>query len=65
MSSRKGYHMYYVALVCPNEIDEVINRFKVWMKDRFGCKAAMKSPAHITLVAPFWLEDKKQNRDSV
>lgn len=53
--------MYYVALVCPNEIDEVINRFKVWMKDRFGCKAAMKSPAHITLVAPFWLEDKKEN----
>jgi 2'-5' RNA ligase len=61
MSTRKGYHMYYIALVCPNEIDEVINRFKLWMRDSFGCKAAMKSPAHITLVAPFWLADEKEN----
>jgi len=24
------------------------------MKDRFGCVVAMKSPAHITLIPPFW-----------
>lgn len=48
--------MYYVAVVCPPEIDEKVLQYKHWMRERFGCKAALKSPAHLTLIAPFWLE---------
>lgn len=49
--------MYYVAVVCPPEIDEKVLQYKHCMRERFGCKAALKSPAHLTLIAPFWLEE--------
>ncbi|HEX4957836.1 MAG TPA: 2'-5' RNA ligase family protein, partial [Lacibacter sp.] len=52
------HRMYYVAVVCPPEIDEKVLQYKHWMRHRFGCKAALKSPAHLTLIAPFWLEEE-------
>ena len=54
------HSMYYVAVVCPVEVDEKILQFKYWMKDQFGCIVALKSPAHITLIPPFWLEQTKE-----
>jgi len=54
MSAAATHKMYYVAIVCPEQINEKIQKFKQWMKDRFGCVVAMKSPAHITLIPPFW-----------
>src|SRR4026207_723909 len=53
MSTSATHEMYYVATVCPEQINEKIQKFKQWMKDRFGCVVAMKSPAHITLIPPF------------
>lgn len=52
--------MYYAAILCPPQVDEKILRFKHWMRDRFGCVAALKSPAHLTLVPPFWLEETRE-----
>jgi len=26
------------------------------MKERYGCEAALRSPAHITLLPPFWMD---------
>jgi 2'-5' RNA ligase len=49
-------NMYFVALVCPPEIDTEIAAFKQWMKDHYQCTVAQKSAAHITLVKPFWIE---------
>ena len=49
-------HMYFVAVLCPPEIDREVATFKKWMKDQFLCTVALKSPAHITLVKPFWIE---------
>lgn len=49
--------MYFVAIVCPPPLNEKVLQFKNWMKDQFGCVAALKSPAHITLIPPFWLDD--------
>ena len=49
-------NMYFIALVAPEEINEKLLKWKHFMKDRFGCTAALKSPAHITLVAPFWMQ---------
>jgi 2'-5' RNA ligase len=31
------------------------------MKDRFGCVVAMKSPAHITLIPPFWFNLERED----
>jgi 2'-5' RNA ligase len=46
--------MYFIAIVCPPVVNEQVLNFKLWMKERFGCIVALKSPAHITLVAPHW-----------
>jgi 2'-5' RNA ligase len=48
--------MYFIALVAPNEINEQVLKWKQLTKDRFGCIVALRSPAHITLVPPFWMD---------
>lgn len=52
--------MYYVAVVCPDEINKKVLRFKNWMKEHFHCIVALKSPAHITLISPFWLNAARE-----
>lgn len=47
--------MYFIALVAPPEINQQVLKWKTWMKERFDCTVALKSPAHITLVPPFWM----------
>ncbi|MBC7829469.1 MAG: 2'-5' RNA ligase family protein [Chitinophagaceae bacterium] len=47
--------MYYIAILAPGEVNEKILQWKHFMRDRFGCIAALKSPAHITLISPFWM----------
>jgi 2'-5' RNA ligase len=54
------HSMYYVAIVCHAEVNEKVLQFKYWMKEQFGCVVALKSPAHITLIPPFWLEEKRE-----
>jgi 2'-5' RNA ligase len=55
-------NMYFIALVLPTEINEHILKWKLFMKEHFNSSVALRSPAHITLVPPFWmasdLEDK-------
>jgi len=54
-------NMYFVALVLPREINDEILKWKVFMKDHFNCMVALRSPAHITLVPPFWMTDTLEN----
>lgn len=56
----EGFSLYYIAILCPGEIDEKVNGFKNHMYQRYGCKSASKSPAHITIVPPFRGEDELQ-----
>jgi 2'-5' RNA ligase len=53
-------NLYFIAILCPTRVDIRINEFKLWMKDQFGCKVALKSPAHITLVPPFRLNPEQE-----
>lgn len=53
-------NMYFIALVLPPHLNEKIQKYKEWMRERFGTRVALKSPAHITLVPPFWLEAEKE-----
>lgn len=46
--------MYYIAIVAPDEINNDILQWKMLLQQRYGSAAALKSPAHITLVPPFW-----------
>lgn len=60
MNNAATHSMYYVAVLCPPVIDDKIRAHKLWMRERFGCTVALKSPAHITLIPPFWLANEKE-----
>lgn len=50
-------HMYFVALVAPPEIDQQVLKWKNYFKQHFQCIVALKSPAHLTLIPPFWMNE--------
>lgn len=50
-------HMYYIAIVAPEDINQEVLKWKNYFKDHFECTVALKSPAHITLIPPFWMEE--------
>jgi len=52
--------MYFIALVLPRELDEKILSLKKYMHNKYGCMVGLKSPSHITLVPPFWMQEEKQ-----
>jgi 2'-5' RNA ligase len=60
MTQAPANNMYYLAIICPDETDKQVMQFKLWMKEHFGSVTAMKSPAHITIIPPFWLSNEKE-----
>ena len=54
--------MYFIALVLPQPINEKVLRYKDVMLERYNCKVGLNSPAHITLVPPFWIEEGKEDQ---
>lgn len=57
----EGFSLFYIAVSCPPEIDEKIEELKEYMQQEYGCRAARKSPAHLTIVPPFRAEDELQS----
>jgi len=49
--------LYFIALVLPQKLNEKILSYKNFMLEKFDCKVGLKSPAHITIVPPFWMDD--------
>ena len=54
-------NMYFVALVAPEEINQQVLKWKNFFKVKYGCTVALKSPAHITLIPPFWMNEELEN----
>jgi len=52
--------MYFVAVVLPQHLDEKVLHWKKYMQERYRCKVGLKSPAHITIIPPFWLEENRE-----
>lgn len=52
--------MYFIAVVLPQAIDEKILRYKQQMRENYGCKVGLKSPAHVTIIPPYWMEEEKE-----
>jgi len=52
--------MYFIALVLPEELNKKVLHWKNFMQDRYNCKVGLKSPAHITFVPPFWMEEVRE-----
>lgn len=51
-------NMYFVALVAPPEINQEVLKWKNFFKEKYECIVALKSPAHITLIPPFWMKEE-------
>jgi 2'-5' RNA ligase len=50
--------MYFLAILTPPEVNKKVLEWKYYMREHYGCVVAMRSPAHITLVAPFWMNEE-------
>jgi 2'-5' RNA ligase len=53
--------MYFIAILAPEAINRQALKWKLWMQEKFNCEAALKSPAHITLIPPFWMHHKLEH----
>lgn len=56
----KSIQKYFLAIVPPTEILERAESIKVEIREKFGVKYALKSPAHITLKMPFNYNEAKE-----
>jgi 2'-5' RNA ligase len=45
----------FIGIVAPEDISNQVMEWKNYMLQHFGCRVALRSPAHITLVPPFSL----------
>jgi 2'-5' RNA ligase len=54
--------MYFIAIVLPQHLNEKILKYKNMMLEKYNCKVGLKSPAHITLIPPFWMEEEKEKQ---
>jgi len=55
-------YMYFIAIVLPQDLNEKVLQYKNLMFEKYNCRVGLKSPAHITLIPPFWMEEEKQER---
>ncbi len=56
----KVIQKYFLALLPPPEILQRAENIKLAIRDEFGIKYALKSPAHITLKMPFSYNEAKE-----
>ncbi|MHB8262017.1 MAG: 2'-5' RNA ligase family protein [Bacteroidia bacterium] len=52
---------YVIAIVVPQPFQTELMAFKQFIKDTYNSKAALRSPAHITLHMPFEWKEEKEN----
>jgi len=53
--------MYFLAILTPTEVNKKVLEWKYYMREHFGCVVAMRSPAHITLIPPFWMSEELES----
>ena len=54
-------NLYFIALIPHEEIRISVKSLKEEMRDKFGAKHSLKSPAHITLIPPFRRTTMEEN----
>jgi 2'-5' RNA ligase len=52
--------LYFIALVLPEALNQEILTYKNYMLEKYNCRVALKSPAHLTIIPPFWMEEEKE-----
>jgi 2'-5' RNA ligase len=51
------FKMYFIAILANDEISKEAIKHKKFMLERFGCKVALRSPPHVTLIPPFNMKE--------
>lgn len=58
---KEGVYRYFLAIIPPDPLAEKVTALKNEFVERFNSRAALRSPAHITLHMPFqWKEAKEE-----
>lgn len=55
----RSLQKYFLAILPPQEFLDQVTKLKLDIKNEFGVKYALKSPAHITLKMPFLFDENK------
>jgi 2'-5' RNA ligase len=50
--------LYFIAVIASASINRQVLEWKNFMLRRFNCRAALRSPAHITIVPPWHMPDR-------
>jgi len=53
--------MYFLAILTPSQVNSKVLEWKYYMREHFGCVVALRSPAHITMIPPFWMDQELEN----
>lgn len=53
VKTHTGSSLHFIAMIPEPAIEQELHAFKLELFERYQCKAALKSPAHITLIPPF------------
>ncbi len=54
-----GEHLYFLAVVPPEPQRTEIQYLREEFSKHYKCKHALKSPPHITLIPPFWMDSSR------
>jgi 2'-5' RNA ligase len=54
--------MYFIAIVLPEELNKKVQKWKEFMHENYGCSVGLRSPAHITFIPPFWMDEEKEQQ---
>ena len=49
-------NMYYLAILAPDDINKEALKWKNFFKEKYRTVVSLRSPAHITLIPPFWMK---------
>lgn len=52
--------LYFIAILAPDPVSRQVLEWKHYMLQRFNCQVALRSPAHITLIAPFTMQTEQE-----
>ncbi len=59
MKNKKNKHLYFIAIVAPGSLQDELTALKHTAKKRFHAGHALNSPAHLTLIPPFFATEEE------
>ena len=59
MARNKGHSLYFVCILMPDQVGMEVTAIKEEIATKFGSSYALRTPPHITLIAPFEFPDEQ------